>query len=434
MAWNVENGKATYPSGSGNIVLNGVSSGLKASGDNLISGISGGVPEGAIHITADNIGNYSATDEYYGDIYNLTSGTYYIDSAIDLGEYSVRVKEGATLYILDGADISYEGSNCDALANSGTVNITGGSFAATGEYSFALINEIGTVNISGGTVSGYFALTNLGTANISGGSLTGTLANDGKANITGGTFTSTGEYRTALNNRSNGTANISGGSFSAIGKYGIAMINNGTVNITGGEFSAAGEYGAALSNFGGTVNISGGSFAAISTSYSAALNNSGTANVYSTTGDSTGAYANFNGTVRNVENVENNVGTINYGTNFNDITVEQFNAYVSSQVPTLETKTVAGISGNVINIYDNAIFGSDGAVTVSANDGSLAFNIGENVTGKFYGTGGVDNITVNGSACVNGQEGDDTITNGGNGYASMSGGKGNDVLIERNGK
>ncbi len=390
--WKVEKGKATYQSGGGNIVLNGVSSGVKSSGDNLVAeGGSGGVPEGAIHITADNISQYFNIDFFDNCTYNLTSGNYYIDSAINLGEYSVRVNEDATLYVLDGANIT---SDDTALSNSGTVNITGGSFSTNDGIA---LSNFGTVNITGGSFS-----TNDGIA----------LANSGEAvaNISGGSFSGI----TALNNI--GTANISGGTFTSTSVFCHALENAGTANIVGGTFSGD----TALFNWRGTANISGGEFTA---KYNALYNEEKyTANVYSTTNDNTGTYAKFNGIV-------NNKGTINYATTFDDMNVEQFNAYISSQMPTSESKTVAGISGKVLNVYDNAIFGSKGAITVSGNEGEYTFNIGEKYTGKFYGTSGADTISVKGAAYINGLNGNDVIYNNSkNKKVTIAGGKGDDFI------
>ncbi|MCR5833864.1 MAG: hypothetical protein K6G55_04360 [Selenomonadaceae bacterium] len=335
---------ATVPSDVTDLLtLGGVSSAVKADGDNLVVA---GVPEGATEVTAD----YLSTNEY-----TLSDGTYYIDSTIALGENTLTINEGATLYILNGANITATGTDA-ALKNYGTVNISGGTFTSTNGTA---ICGSGTINISGG-----------------------------KINVTG-QYGGTAIYGGSI-------INISGGTLSAETNV---IIHWSTINISGGEFTVTKENGNVLNNWG-TANISGGTFTAPGEN-GYALINGGTANVYSTTNDSTGAYATFNGSVSGNY-------TPNYGTTFNDMNYNAFKSYVAEQ--TKGTTTVAGISGTVLNIYDNAIFGSESAVTVNYNGGSYAFNIGESVTGSFYGTSGVDNITVGGAAYINGLSGNDFIT------------------------
>lgn len=71
----------------------------------------------------------------------------------------------------------------------------------------------------------------------------------------------------------------------------------------------------------------------------------------------------------------------------------------------VDTATVAGITEGVLNIYNDSLFGSTGAISVNANGGSLAFNIGEGVTKSFYGADNADTITTNGKGSVFGGAG-----------------------------
>ena len=146
----------------------------------------------------------------------------------------------------------------------------------------SLITNEGKLNIINGTIStGNTATTNTlitnaqgATLNISGGTLDNNcyvagattdflvINNRGTTNITGGSITSYGQSATI--NQNAGTLNISGGEIIAhnVSKGQAIYQAAGTVNISGNAYlenvSGTGESRACVDNNGGTTNITGG--------------------------------------------------------------------------------------------------------------------------------------------------------------------------------
>ena len=124
----------------------------------------------------------------------------------------------------------------------GTYTLTGGTFAANGNYTFVGYQGTGTVNVNGGSFSGY--ITNLGN---SGGA--GTL------NVNGGSF-ATQSLSVGGNSSAAGTLNLSGGSFSVAS--GFTVDAGGTVNINSGGSMSGGASGNVTIQNGGLVKFNGG--------------------------------------------------------------------------------------------------------------------------------------------------------------------------------
>nr|MCR5834599.1 hypothetical protein [Selenomonadaceae bacterium] len=70
------------------------------------------------------------------------------------------------------------------------------------------------------------------------------------------------------------------------------------------------------------------------------------------------------------------------------------------------------VEDSVISINSTAI--DPNGVTVTGNADNYGFNLGDEFNGKFFGTSGVDNITVQGAAYINGLSGNDIISVMGN--------------------
>ena len=177
--------------------------------------------------------------------------------------------------------ITVEWAGLIQLYGLGTFELTEGRIVNSGPSRITLGNmHIGSINVSGGTVSGDLAIVNWsdGEINITGGNINGIIQNsiwsifdgslhNGTINISGGSISGSNRVF-AIENNSIGTVNISGnatitGNSSVIGNNTNPDLFNlgmgvGMVNISGGNIIATGD-GVAIDNgFGGELNISGG--------------------------------------------------------------------------------------------------------------------------------------------------------------------------------
>lgn len=161
----------------------------------------------------------------------LLAGSVHAQQVINLfpgdviGDNTV-INSGTTVNVL-GGEI---GLGVD-LAN-GRLNIESGNVAvgATG-IATGFTNSSNEVNLSGGSVGGFFQLTNSTNLNISGGQIEsfGVFSNS-TANISGGTVSRFPDIF------SSGTVNISGGDI-----FAIRVFAGGEVNLFGTEFAIDGQ-------------------------------------------------------------------------------------------------------------------------------------------------------------------------------------------------
>lgn len=193
--------------------------------------------------------------------------------ALDLGGYTIStagenfvIENYSNLRIMGNGTLSSSTYPYGAVYNAGNLRIDNGTFRAAN--GIAVYNESGEVTLVNGTYTGWCAVYNKsGTMYINGGSYngTGTAGNGAKSyairqmggtmNITGGTVT--GGHGAI--GASTGALNISGGTFSTDGYCALYIAGEaGTVSglVTGGTFTAEGKYPAIwvgnLGTFGGS--------------------------------------------------------------------------------------------------------------------------------------------------------------------------------------
>ena len=169
-------------------------------------------------------------------VVNRSTGTVYISGGtVTQGVANTTLYNDSTGIIqIAGGTIENTGTSY-AIRNqsTGTINITSGSITATG--SNAVYNYVtGTVNVSGGTISGTSGIYNVaaGIVNVTGGSITGT-ANQGIRGYTG-TVTVSGDSTTITGaahgiHVTTGTATVTGGRIS--GGYGLYTSSTGTITV-----------------------------------------------------------------------------------------------------------------------------------------------------------------------------------------------------------
>jgi len=218
--------------------------------------------------------------------------------------HGIRV-DGGTLTINSGSIESYgNGDNSSGIyLIAGTVTINGGSLAYTNNTATmgsGLTIAGGTATITGGSLTGVFGiyLNGWGSVNISGSTsisgTTGINASVGTVNISGGSVTGTSEAIKVSNNGTinvsagaaingdlkmqGGTLSISGGSVSGFLAVsgGTTEVTGGTINqmtVSGGTVSVSGSTQGYAQLSGGETTITGGSF----TNNMAGLNIKGTA-------------------------------------------------------------------------------------------------------------------------------------------------------------
>ncbi len=236
----------------------------------------------------DSTGGGSVIGSARRVIYNrgavtITDGT--LNSTNTSSDASTLHNTGGTA-VVNGGTVSGSKKAIENVSR-GTVTVNGGSVRGTEGGSYAIYNDnatliikggelysesngicnmSGAVDMTGGTVIGYYAFTNQsGTANISGGTVSSEILGANGRGV-------------GINNLGNGTVNISGSAeIKASGNYGDAVYNvRGTVNVSGSaQIKAIGEFGAAISNDTGMVKVSGGTLIALGASTCAIYNYDG---------------------------------------------------------------------------------------------------------------------------------------------------------------
>ena len=161
-----------------------------------------------------NLGMATISGGIIDGVYNHEGGNVTIEGTSEIKEASIAAynEKGAVLKINGG---SFAASQ-DMIINYGTAEITGGTFAVDG-------NEECIWNHGSMTIGGTAVITgnNFGVYNTEA---------DAVLNITGGTIGTIGEYGHAIKHK--GTVNVSGGSISG-NLYDFTYLS-GTLNITGG--------------------------------------------------------------------------------------------------------------------------------------------------------------------------------------------------------
>ncbi|MBQ2916926.1 MAG: hypothetical protein IJE59_01935, partial [Clostridia bacterium] len=213
---------------------------------------------------------YNSTIKNNSGSLNITGGTITAN-----GDYIYSIYNNAKLDISGGTvsgeiinigsqtiNISGETASLEKVTNddSGTINISNGTISE-GVYN----NKAGIINVTGGTINGGIS-NQIGTVKISDGIISGIsngISNGGTLEINGGTIS-----LNQVSNNSEGIMRITGGiikgGISNLGTLTItggtvtkdwtAVSNRGTLNITGGTIKSTSSY--TISNYGGgTINI-----------------------------------------------------------------------------------------------------------------------------------------------------------------------------------
>jgi hypothetical protein len=185
-----------------------------------------------------------------------SASPYVINSTIT---ETVWVSAGGFLNIVSGADIS---TSVPLVVDGGTVNVTGGTLSGS-DTGVEFTPNGGTLNVSSGTISGGSAgnalgvLVSAGTANLSGGTISGgsygVAIHTGTVNLSGSAISASSQGIEVQG----GTLNVSAGTVS--GDTGVvvqAVFSSVAVNVSGGAIMG-GSYGFRIAS--GPVSISGGS-------------------------------------------------------------------------------------------------------------------------------------------------------------------------------
>ncbi len=167
---------------------------------------------------------------------------------LDMGEGELYVDEGATLNICSCAvEGKLIGSGYRVIHSyCGTVSITSGTVECTGSDGYAIYSDNGN------------SLRVSGTAAVSSTS-DGIRVYNTTVEVSGGTVSASGEYSCPLSINGNSIVTVSGGKISGT-KYGINCSDTSTLNLTGGEISVGESDGSSAisTSNSATVNISGG--------------------------------------------------------------------------------------------------------------------------------------------------------------------------------
>ncbi|MCR5833863.1 MAG: hypothetical protein K6G55_04355 [Selenomonadaceae bacterium] len=343
---------------------------------------------------------YEITGDYFSHKgYTLEKNkNYFIKSGVTLNQ-KIVVPEGATLYILDGANLS--GNISQYIENHGTIYMSGGSMQVennngatidniggkiymkggyvsnNGEKGSAIRNDSnGTVYISGkahivGRNKSCNGILNYGNTYVTGGVIESRdkyadgIENHGQLYITGGRFEGIEGYERSdcVNNRSGGVAYISGGNFYSRSNWSTPLLNQegGILNISGGYFEGVDESDARFALWnreGSTVNITGGTFKAMGWK------------------SSRGTYCLYN-----------DGGTINISNGYFRAT----SGYRKYGLYNFEGGT-ANVSGGTFDVYDYQMYGDSSNINILAGN-----NIQYRDKGKNYGTTTVNNVKINGN-------------------------------------
>ncbi|AIZ55996.1 hypothetical protein Mpt1_c00910 [Candidatus Methanoplasma termitum] len=306
--------------------------------------------------------------------------------------------------------------NTGTIDNLGIVNIYGGTVENTsstsGIRSGAIWNTNGaTVNISGGIVKANAgpAIYNLGNVSVSGGTVTSQSSTNGQGTImvassasgtltmTAGTVenTSTGTNAVAIYcANSASTVSISGGTVqlsgaSATGSraihftYGTLTMTNGDVKILSGASTGI------LINPGATANISGGTVTAIT---GPAIQNNGTVNISGSAKITSANSSSTQGTILNGSASSAGMLTITAGT------VENTSAGSSATtIYCTNAGSTVSISGGTVQLSGASVAGSKviniSAGTLTMTNGDVKVLSGGAGTGIITGSTGTVNIS-----------------------------------------
>ncbi len=182
-----------------------------------------------------------------------------VDSLDDLNNAILYATDDLNLKLSDSFSYSDTGTiviNCDynITIDLNGKTLDGGSLSAIkhqGKGALTIIDSKGGGIITGKTISGTIRVNNGGTVNINGGTVSATA----------------GTTNTAIWVGYNSILNINGGTVSATGLAGTAIYTqNATLNISGGTVSATGNNGYAINSEVGSsqlLNISGGTISAV---------------------------------------------------------------------------------------------------------------------------------------------------------------------------
>ena len=378
---------------------------------------------------------------------NVSGGTYDLGGNDTVGSFSISSGSiagtntlTASTYALDGGTVTANLGGGTATASSGTTALNGTLGATTVNVSGGTVNlgsnnrlaDGATVNVSSGALGMGTRTDTIGTLNVSGGSVTGSTGNKLTAttyNLTGGTVgANLGAGTLNANSGSatlNGTAdattvNVGGGALT-LGSANRLATSNAAVTISnGGALTLGGnETIASLAGSGGSLALGNGNLTLVGNSYSntfgGVISGNGSLSKYGTgylvlsgnntygggtfiyggtlDSDSTDAFGTgwitvFSGGTLDIfsHNVTNHIvnsgGTIRTGTN----------VVVSDVVATNGTTDVAGSGSTIVDAGGSATVNVTGnSVTISNVEGSANVNVG----GTSAAVGTVSGGTVN---------------------------------------
>ena len=316
----------------------------------------------------------------YGNT-EIAGGTIKTTSTV----WSAIATSGTSTLTLSGGNIT--GSVAPTITNyGGVININDGSEILNSGDSYTLNNKSGTINITGGKVSGNKGITNQGTVEVSGGTIATTdnsIFNDnaGTVSMKGGKLSSTDGA--CISNR--GTSNLYAGTLEGNTKY--YAISNGSssnakailnidgltttvdfflynyaiTNMKGGEITSTSTN---LYNFTtGVFNMTGGK---LSSTGGFCINNQGTSNLYSGTLEGNAKYyAITNGSSSNSKAILNIDG-------LTTTTVEFFLG--NHAVANMKNGEITSNSTNLYN-YTEGVFNMTGG-KLGSTGGACILNLG----------------------------------------------------------
>ena len=344
---------------------------------------------GNINVNGGSLALVGITNK--GGIFTQTSGTTTVTkTGLDLNNASDSIT-GGTLKIGNGTENS-------------SLNVSKGSI---GGNTTVEINNLGALNVSGGTVAlGNYTNWN-GAVNVSSGTLTidnatknatGTFAqNDGITTVTGTGF----NLNNASDNVSGGTFNIGNGTtLTTVGVSQGTILSgattnvnsNATLNLSGGNVTLDNK-----DTWNGNVNVSGGNLALIG------ITKSNDAILKQTAGTTTISDTTFE--LNNTNDLLSG-GTLNIGTNSAAATLNVSKGAIDRNVTTnLALDSSINITGGNVTLDSADIW--DGSVNLANGSLNLA-GITKNPSGTFKQTGG--NLTVTNTNVLNNSK--DAISGG----------------------
>ena len=281
---------------------------------------------------------------------------------LDLNDYNIDVSQSGYARDLIG------------INNSGTLNITNGTYKLTKYYSYpTFINNTGKLNINGGTYdisSDSTLLNNNSTEDItidsitttSGGTVINNTSNKGTLTVSNSSIAG------SIENNGASTLDIENSTISSVHSSGSGIVNlktviftpawiplgtynNGTINIYGATINNSGfiENNSLMNIYDINLNLTGNT-----------IRNYGTINVYGGTLVSSEASP--------IENYNNSKGTINIGTK---------DGNVSTEMPIITGKTygVSNSDSGKVNFYDGIVSGETGAFYGTVNEVEPGYKI-----------------------------------------------------------